>query len=83
MVHCTRDLSRASSELHVIARDNCDCFIALPAPVVIGRSNCLVLVFRQSFENRSKLQNQYNNRVYVRGHKYVLGPTQTHFSPSR
>ena len=26
---------------------------------------------------------QYNNRVYVRGHKYVLGPTLTHFSPSR
>ena len=26
---------------------------------------------------------QYNNRVYVRGHKYVLGPTETHFSPSR
>ena len=26
---------------------------------------------------------KYNNRVYVRGHKYVLGPTQTHFSPSR
>ena len=25
---------------------------------------------------------EYNNRVYVRGHKYVLGPTQTHFSPS-
>ena len=23
----------------------------------------------------------YNNRVYVLGHKYVLGPTQTHFSP--
>ena len=23
----------------------------------------------------------YNNRVCVRGHKYVLGPTQTHFSP--
>ena len=36
---CTRDLSRASSELHIIAR-NCDWFIALPAPVVIGRSNC-------------------------------------------
>ena len=35
----SRDLSRASSELHVIAR-NCDWFIALPAPVVIGRSNC-------------------------------------------
>ena len=34
-----RDLSRASSELHVIAR-NCDWFIALPAPVVIGRNNC-------------------------------------------
>ena len=26
---------------------------------------------------------EYNNRVYVCGHKYVLGPTQTHFSPSR
>ena len=24
----------------------------------------------------------YNNRVDVRGHKYVFGPTQTHFSPS-
>jgi len=23
----------------------------------------------------------YNNEVYVRGHKYVLSPTQTHFSP--
>ena len=36
---CTRDLSRASSELQVIAR-NCDWFIALPVPVVIGWSNC-------------------------------------------
>ena len=36
---CTRDFSRASSELHVIAR-NGDWFIALSAPVVIGRSNC-------------------------------------------
>ena len=25
---------------------------------------------------------QYNNRVDVRGHKYVFGPTQNHFSPS-
>ncbi len=24
----------------------------------------------------------YNNRVDVLGHKYVFGPTQTHFSPS-
>ena len=31
--------SRALSELQVIAR-NCDWFIALSAPVVIGRSNC-------------------------------------------
>ena len=36
---CTRDVSRAMSELQVIAR-NCNWFIALPAPVVIGRSNC-------------------------------------------
>ena len=33
----TRDFSRATSELQVIAR-NCDWFIALFAPVVIGRS---------------------------------------------
>ena len=26
---------------------------------------------------------QYNNRVDVRGRKYVFGPTQAHFSPSR
>ena len=36
---CTRDFSRASSELQLIAR-NCDWFIVLFAPVVIGRSNC-------------------------------------------
>ena len=36
---CTRDFSRASSELQVVAR-NCDWFIALSAPVVIGWSNC-------------------------------------------
>ena len=36
---CTRDFSRASSELQVVTR-NCDWFIALRAPVVIRRSNC-------------------------------------------
>ena len=36
---CMRDFSRALSELQVIAK-NCDWFIALSAPVVIGRSNC-------------------------------------------
>ena len=41
---CTRDFSRASSELQVIAR-NCDWFIALFVPVVIGRSNCFGLGF--------------------------------------
>ena len=35
----TRDFSHALSELQVIAR-NCDWFIALIAPVVIGGSNC-------------------------------------------
>ena len=37
---CMRDFSRASSELQVIAR-NCDWFMALFVPIVIGRSNCL------------------------------------------
>ena len=36
---CMHDFSHALSELQVIAR-NCDWFIALSAPVVIGRSNC-------------------------------------------
>ena len=36
---CTRDFSRALCELQVIAR-NCDWFIALSGPVVIGPSNC-------------------------------------------
>ena len=36
---CTRDFSRASSELQVIAR-NCDWFMELFVSVVIGRSNC-------------------------------------------
>ena len=36
---CRRDFSHASSGLHGIAR-NCDWFIPLPAPVVIGRSYC-------------------------------------------
>ena len=36
---CTRDISRASGELQVIAR-NCDWFMELFVPVVIGRSNC-------------------------------------------
>ena len=36
---CTRDFSRALDKLQVIAR-NCDWFITLSAPVVIGRSNC-------------------------------------------
>ena len=36
---CTRDSSRTLSELQIITR-NCDWFMALFAPVVIGRSNC-------------------------------------------
>ena len=35
---CTCDFSRPSSELQVIAR-NCDWFMTLFAPAVIGRSN--------------------------------------------
>ena len=41
---CTRDFSRTLSELQVIAR-NCDWFIALPASIVIGRSNCFGFSF--------------------------------------
>ena len=44
IVPCTRHFSRALSELHAIAR-NFDWFIALSAPVVIGRSNCFGFSF--------------------------------------
>ena len=51
---CTHDFSRASSELQVIAR-NCDWFIALFLFLLsLVGVIALVLVFRQSFENRSK-----------------------------
>ena len=50
---CTRDFSRASGELQLFAR-NCDWFMELFVPVVIGRSICFGFVFRQSIENRSK-----------------------------
>ena len=39
IIPCTRDFSRALNELQVISR-SCDWFIAVSAPVVIGRSNC-------------------------------------------
>ena len=46
----TRDFSRASSELQMIARD-CDWFLAFLLWLVAVIA--LVLVFQQSFENRS------------------------------
>ena len=41
---CTRHFPRALSELQVIVR-NCDWFIALFAPAVIGQSNCFGFAF--------------------------------------
>ena len=42
---------------------------------------CFVVIFF-SFYFLSALQSDHNsNRVYVLGHKYFLGPSQTHFSP--
>ena len=44
-------------------------------------SDCFVVIFF-SFYFLNALQSDINsNRVYVLGHKYVLGPSQTHFSP--
>ena len=44
-------------------------------------SDCFVVIFF-SFYFLNALQSDNNsNRVYVLGHKYVLGPSQTHFSP--
>ena len=50
-----------------------------------GEKNILqtvLLSFFFSFYFLNALQSDNNsNRVYVLGHKYVLGPSQTHFSP--
>ena len=64
---CTRDFSRASSELQAIAR-NWDWFMALFVRIVIGRSNCFGFrFFPQSFENRSKLDESDSYRqLFVR-----------------
>ena len=51
IVPCPRAFSRASGELHVIAR-NCGWFKEVFVPVVTGRSNCFGFGF--SFENCSK-----------------------------
>ena len=42
-------------------------------------SDCFVVIFF-SFYFLNALQKDIN-RVYVLGHKYVLGPSQAHFSP--
>ena len=44
-------------------------------------SECFVVIFF-SFYFLNAFQSDINsNRVYVLGHKYVLGPSQTYFSP--
>ena len=70
---CTRDFSRASSELQVIAR-NCDWFIALFAPVVIGRSNCFGFGF-STVLSRSNKQKQKRDLLLLILQDRVL---QTH-----
>ena len=47
----------------------------------IAREVTDTFIGKSVFLKKGKVQ--CNNRVYVRGHKYVLGPIQTHFSPSR
>ena len=55
MAPCTFDFSHPFSKLCGEIVRNSDWLIALFAPVVIGWSNTLVLVFLQSFENCSRL----------------------------
>ena len=68
------DFSHALSKLRVIAR-NCDWFIALFAPVVIGGSNnnyyCFGFGFQQSFENHSKVQ--CNTFCCSQEHEFIKG----------
>ena len=62
---CTRDFFRVLSELQVIAR-NCDWSIAVFAPIVIDRSNPLVLVFRRLFENFSIAGSIHNRQTITK-----------------
>ena len=54
---CTRDFCRTLSELLAIAR-NCDRFIALFAPVEIGRSSCFGFGF---FDSHLKITRSFND----------------------
>ena len=56
--------------------------IQLVNACVIVQTVLLSFVICFSFYFLNALQSDNNsNRVYVLGHKYVLGPSQTHFSP--
>ena len=73
---CTRDFSRASGELQVIAR-NCDWFMELFVPVVIGRSNCFgfgfpTVIWKPLYEAKAKQTND--------GHICEAGWTQLHWT---
>ena len=46
-------------------------------------ANKLTEIWNKLLPQTVNITMQYNNRVYVCEHKYVLCPTQTHFSPSR
>ena len=54
---CTRDFSRALSELEIIAR-NCDWLIVLFAPVVIGRKNCFGWFFDSHLKTALLVRNR-------------------------
>ena len=41
----------------------------------------VLLLFLQFFFLNALQSDDNSNRVYVLGHKHVLGPSQTHFSP--
>ena len=74
---CTHDFSRASSELQVIAR-NCDWFIALPASVVIGRSNCFgfstVICSNRARTNEKSTENKSNIKYKNKACKTAVYP---------
>ena len=75
----TRDFSRASSELQVIAM-NCDWLIALPAPVVIVRSNCFGFCFStviwkplylvKQWQSFASIKTIFFKLLALRGQKY-------------
>ena len=69
-MYCTRDFSRALNEWQIIAM-NCDWFIVLFVPVVIGRNNCFGFGF-STVIGKPLYYEQGNQIEYIKIYMYKV-----------